>query len=116
MRFSERSSTNRWLGLGETPTAPLVECRGGSPSAFSRPYSTTRVSKLGETIEVSRMAVVVPAATKLPSRETLRASVGSTEASASRLARVGVVGPKRATRLAVRRLARRPQQRRKSAR
>jgi hypothetical protein len=31
------------------------------------------------------------------------ASVGSTEASASLLARVGVVGPKRATRLAIRR-------------
>jgi hypothetical protein len=32
----------------------------------------------------------------------LRASVGSTEASNGRLARFGVVGPKRATRLAVR--------------
>jgi len=38
-----------------------------------------------------------------------RASVGSTDASARLLARVGVVGPTRATRLAVRRLGRRPQ-------
>jgi hypothetical protein len=104
MRFSERTSTYRWLGLGETPTAPLVERRGGSPSAFSRPYSTTRVSKVGETIEGSRMGAVVPAATRLPSRDTSRASVGSREASESLCARVGVVRPKRATRLSVSRV------------
>ena len=51
-----------------------------------------------------------------PGARVWRASVGSTEASESLPARVGVVGPKRATRLAVRRLARRPQQRRNAVR
>ena len=44
-------------------------------------------------------------------RMSLRASVGSTEASASLPARVGVVGPKRATRQSVRRIRRRLRQR-----
>jgi hypothetical protein len=75
--------------------------------------------KTEETIEASRLGAVFPAATKLPSGASLLASVGSTEASNSRLARVGridrsqlncfgVVGPTRATRLSIRRLARSP--------
>ena len=46
----------------------------------------------------------------------LGTSIGSTERSNYGSTRLGVVGPTRATRLAVRRLGRRPQQRRNSVR